>query len=165
MQTKDVRSGGSQSLSEEHASGEGKDTGNQDIQSSLGRGDGPKSEEQDASSPKKNNHEGIDNEAAKYNKANPINRKKDVVKLKKIAKEVGKAQDAEMDILPAKIAAALGGAAIGQASGEVVKLGFARNDVVADGFELRHDTISGGVHDNTAFWIFPRSLSLRALVF
>nr|POF09140.1 hypothetical protein CFP56_56797 [Quercus suber] len=150
MQTEDVRSGGSRSLSEEHVLGEGKDIGmtepnelhqlsrwdsdsvmeieklsdfevrnkqsvtkadivrelskgNQDIQSSVGRADGPKSEEQDAFSPKKNNHEDIYNEAAKYDRARPINRKKSAVQLKKIAREVGKAQDAEMDILPAKV--------------------------------------------------------------
>lgn len=150
MQTKDVRSGGSQSLNEEHTLGEGKDTsmtepnerhqlsrwdsasvmeiemlsdlevhnkqsvtradivkelskGNQDVQSSVGRAEGLKSEEQEASSPKKKVHEGIDNEAAKNDGANPINRKKSVVKLKEIAREIGKAQDAEVDIIPTKV--------------------------------------------------------------
>jgi len=69
----------------------------------VGRVDGPKSEEQEASSPKKNNHEGTDNEATKYDRASPINRKKGAIKLKKISREVGKAQDDEVDILPAKV--------------------------------------------------------------
>ena len=75
--------------------------GNQDTQSSVGRVDGPKSEEQEVSSPKKNKHEGIDSEAAKW--ASPINRERNAVKWKKIAREVGKAQDAEMDTLPTKV--------------------------------------------------------------
>ena len=69
----------------------------------MGQADRPKSEKQEASSPKKKDHGGIDNEAAKKEEAGPINRKKSAVKLKKIAREVGKAQDVEVDITPTKV--------------------------------------------------------------
>ena len=77
--------------------------GNQDTHSSVGQADRPKSEKQEESSPKKKDHEGKDNEATKNEEASLINRKKSVVKLKKIAREVGKVQDAEVDISPTKV--------------------------------------------------------------
>ena len=46
--------------------------GNQDVHSSVGQADGSKSEEQEASSLKKKDHEGIDNEAAKNDGASQL---------------------------------------------------------------------------------------------
>ena len=63
-----------------------------------------------------------------------------------------------------EIAAALGGAAIGESRGDVLELGLAGNDVVAEGLELRDGALSGGVPDDVAFWILPRGLTPRALV-
>ena len=69
----------------------------------MGQADRPKSEKQEESSLKKKDHKGIDNEAAKNEGASPINRKKSAIKLKKIAREVGKAQVTKVDIIPTKV--------------------------------------------------------------
>nr|GMC57554.1 hypothetical protein Iba_chr02aCG6780 [Ipomoea batatas]GME10800.1 hypothetical protein Iba_scaffold10844CG0020 [Ipomoea batatas] len=63
-----------------------------------------------------------------------------------------------------EIAAALGGAAVGVAGGDVVEVGFSGDDVVAEGFELSDGLISGGVGDDGAFWILPGRLATGALV-
>ncbi|KAB1201875.1 hypothetical protein CJ030_MR8G019197 [Morella rubra] len=63
-----------------------------------------------------------------------------------------------------KIAASLGGAAIGEARGEVLEVGLARDDVLAEGFELRDGALLGSIHDDSTFRILPRGLPSRPLM-
>ena len=63
-----------------------------------------------------------------------------------------------------KIAAALGGAAIGESRRDVLEGCLARDDVIAKGLELRNRSFSCGVLDYASFWILPRRLPSRTFV-
>nr|ACU15538.1 unknown [Glycine max] len=63
-----------------------------------------------------------------------------------------------------EITPALGGAAIGEARGDVLEGGLARNDVVAEGLELRNRVFSGCALDDATFRILPRGLPSRTFV-
>lgn len=67
-------------------------------------------------------------------------------------------------MLLTEIAAALGGAAVGVTGGDVLEVGFAGDDVVAQGLELSDGLFSGSVGDDGAFWILPGRLATGALV-
>ncbi|CAL5329777.1 unnamed protein product [Camellia sinensis] len=45
---------------------------------------------------------------------------------------------------------------VGETRGDVIELGFAGDDVVAEGFELRDGGVSGGVGDDPTFWMRER---------
>lgn len=63
-----------------------------------------------------------------------------------------------------EIAAALGGAAVGEARGEVLELGLAGDDVLPERLELRGGALAGGAADDPALRILPRGLPPGSLV-
>ncbi|CAL5414400.1 unnamed protein product [Camellia sinensis] len=52
---------------------------------------------------------------------------------------------------------------VGETRGDVIELGFAGDDVVAEGFELRDGGVSSGVGDDPTFWILQWCLGLLFL--
>ncbi|KAK2978303.1 hypothetical protein RJ640_017154, partial [Escallonia rubra] len=63
-----------------------------------------------------------------------------------------------------EIAAAFGGAAVGEARSDIGECGFAGDDVVAEGLELSDGGVPGGAGDDAALGILPRRLAPGALV-
>nr|GMC92111.1 hypothetical protein Iba_chr05aCG7930 [Ipomoea batatas] len=82
-------------------------------------------------------------------------------KKKKVVDTYSRISDGEVT----EIAAAFSGAAIGEARCDILEVGLAGEDIVAEGSELRRGGVPGGVADNTALRILPGRLASGALVF